>query len=168
MHSRVSLHTRSFKMLSGFLLTVSLLFSVNVPASDTELPNLDSLSWLLGCWKGNGLGGEIEECWLRSPDNRYTSVFQMVKDGQQNFSEIVMISEFDGKLAMRVKHFDPEFNQWESDKAVGASFPFVEIGANFIQFEGLRYELIDELCHVTLDMKNGDAVQQLKFVFRRN
>ena len=114
------------------------------------------------------MGGEVEECWLRSPEGIFTSVFQLVKDGQQQFSEIVMITEFDGKLGMRVKHFDPDFEQWASDKGVGPTFPFVEIGENFIQFEGLRYELIDGVCHVTLDMKNGDEIHQVKFVYTRN
>ena len=92
----------------------------------------------------------------------------MMEDGQQRFSEIVMIAEFDGKLGMRVKHFDPAFNQWESDKVEGLTFPFVEIGKNFIQFEGLRYELIGGVCHVTLDMNKGDEIHQVNFVYTRN
>jgi len=123
---------------------------------------------LTGCWKGTGLGGEVKECWMQSPDSRFTGVFQLTNDGQQQFSEIVMISEHEGTLAMRVKHFDTAFKQWESDDGVGPVFPFVEIGEHFIQFEGLRYELIDGVCHVTLDMKHGDAVQQVSFVYSRD
>ena len=104
---------------------------------------------------------------MKSPDKKYTGVFQMVGDGKQNFSELVMIAEFDGQFAMRVKHFDPGLNQWESDKTDGVTFPFVEMGEDFIQFEGLRYELIDGACHVTLDMKHGDGVRQVNFVYRR-
>jgi hypothetical protein len=150
-----------------FLVLISLFFTSNSFSENPKEPQLGQLSWLTGCWKGTGLGGEVEECWLRSPDNRFTSVFQMMKDGQQRFSEIVMISEFDGKLGMRVKHFDPDFNQWESDKGDGPTFTFVEIGENFIQFEGLRYELIDGVCHVTLDMKKGDETHQVNFVYTR-
>lgn len=78
-----------------------------------------------------------------------------------------MVAEFDGKLGMRVKHFDPAFNQWESDRIEGVTFPFVEIGEKYIQFEGLRYELIDGVCHVTLNMKQGDQVHQVKFIYNR-
>ena len=151
----------------NFLLVFLLIFSSNCLPSETGNPQLDQLSWLTGCWKGTGLGGQVEECWLRSPDDRFTSVFQMMKDGQQQFSEIVMIAKFDGMLGMRVKHFDPEFNQWESDKTEGVTFAFIEIGEHFIQFDGLRYELIDGICHVTLDMKQGDQVHQAKFVYNR-
>ena len=128
----------------------------------------DKLSWLTGCWKGTGLGGEVEECWVRSADEKMTSVFQMTRDGQLQFTEIVMIGEFDGVFAMRVKHFDTAFTQWESDKGTGVSFPFVEMGEHYIQFEGLRYELIDGFCHVTLDMKSGDGVKQVNFKYSRN
>jgi hypothetical protein len=149
-------------------LMASLIFTINCFAQTSDDPQLEQLSWLQGCWKGTGLGGEVEECWVQSPDNKYTSVFQMSKDGQQQFSEIVMIAMFDGKLGMRVKHFDPSLIQWASDELVGHTFAFVEIGENYIQFEGLRYELIDDVCHVTLDMKEGEETHQMKFVYTRN
>ena len=154
--------------LKNILLLTTLTLAANCNAGeDTEL-QFDQLSWLAGCWKGTGLGGEVEECWLRSPDNKFTGLFQLTKGGKQQFSEIVMISEFGGKLGMRVKHFDASFKQWESDQETGPTFPFVGMGENFVQFAGLRYELIDGVCHVTLDMKRGDEVHQMNFVYNRN
>ena len=150
------------------LLIITLFFTASCLANPAHKPQLDQLSWLTGCWKGTGLGGEVEECWVSSPDDKYTSVFQMMKDGQLQFTEIVMINDFDGILGMRVKHFDAAFEQWDSDNGVGPTFPFVEIGENFIQFDGLRYELIDDVLHVTLDMKQGNDIQQVKFVYSRN
>ena len=149
-------------------LAASIIYTTNCFANPVNELQLDKLAWLTGCWKGTGLGGEVEECWLQSPDGKLTSVFQMTKNGQQQFSEIVMIAEFDGKPGMRVKHFDPSFNQWESDQGAGVTFAFVEMGESFIQFDGLRYELIDDTCYVTLDMKNNDEIQQVKFVYTRN
>jgi hypothetical protein len=150
------------------LLVISLIFTSSCLSDTADEPQLEQLAWLTGCWKGTGLGGEVEECWLQSSDKRFTGVFQMMEDGQQQFSEIVMIAEFDGRFGMRVKHFDPGFNQWESDKGVGHTFAFVEMGQHFIQFEGLRYELIDGVCHVTLDMKNGDEIHQVSFILARD
>lgn len=152
----------------ALFIIVSLLYTASSHANPAHKPQLDNLSWLTGCWKGTGLGGVVEECWLRSPDDVFTGVFQLVKDGQQQFSEIVMIAEFDGTLGMRVKHFDADFDQWESDKGVGPTFPFVEMGEHYIQFDGLRYELIDGVLHTTLDMKQGDEIHQAKFIFSRN
>lgn len=153
--------------LRNLLLVTLMLFTANSLANPADGPQLDQLSWLTGCWIGTGLGGEVEECWVSSPDGKYTSVFQMMKDGQLQFTEIVMINEFDGTLGMRVKHFDAAFEQWESDNGVGPTFPFVNIGESFIQFDGLRYELIDGVLHVTLDMKQGDDIHQVKFEYTR-
>lgn len=144
------------------------LLSANVAtASDNEL-SFEAMSWLTGCWKGTGLGGQVEECWLQSDDNRLTGVFQLTKDGKQQFSEIVMIADFDGETGMRVKHFDASFNQWESDQQTGHTFPLVSIDTYSIQFEGLRYELINDVCHVTLNMRTGDAISKVQFVLNRN
>ena len=150
------------------LLLTLLVFTGNCFANSDNKFQSEQLSWLTGCWKGTGLGGEVEECWLQSDDGKFTGVFQMTKNGQQQFSEIVMIAEFDGKPGMRVKHFDPSFKQWASDQGSGPTFPFVEMGPDYIQFEGLRYELIEGVCHVTLDMKEDNEVHQVNFVFTRN
>jgi hypothetical protein len=158
--------------LPALLTLVSLVFTCNCFAAKADGIHADEiqlgqLSWLAGCWKGTGLGGEVNECWVQSAD-KFTGVFQMTIEGQQKFSEIVMVAELDGVLAMRVKHFDAAFNQWASDGEVGVTFPFVAIGENFIQFEGLRYELIEDVCHVTLDMKKAGEVHQVSFVFTRD
>lgn len=89
-----------------FLVLATLVFATNCHAAKPDADQLEQLSWLTGCWEGTGLGGEVEECWMKSPDRRYTGVFQMVGDGKQHFSELVMIAEFDGQFAMRVKHGD--------------------------------------------------------------
>lgn len=154
--------------LPTLIFITSMVFTCNCFADPADEPQLEQLSWLNGCWNGSGLGGVVQECWVSSPDGIFTSVFQLVKDGQQQFSEIVMIAEFDGTLGMRVKHFDTSFNQWESDKYVGVTFPFVEMGENFIQLDGLRYELIDSILHVTLDMKKDNETHQVSFVYTRN
>jgi hypothetical protein len=55
----------------------------------------------------------------------------------------------------------------KSEEGTGVTFPFVEMGENYIPFEGLRYELVDSVCHVTLDMKDGDEVHQVGFKYNR-
>jgi hypothetical protein len=153
--------------LRTFMLVTCLMFTANSFADANDKPRFEQLSWLSGCWKGTGLGGEVGECWMPSADEKLTGVFQMTKDGQLQFSEIVMIAQFDGNFGMRVKHFDPSFNQWAKDKGVGHTFTYVEMGENYIQFEGLRYELINDTLHVTLDMKKGDETQQVSFFLHR-
>lgn len=113
--------------------------------------------WLEGCWTGSGLGGEITECWMSSPDGRMVGAFQHVADGALNFSEILMIGEVDGIQGYHVKHFNADFTGWEArDEAV--SFAFVEAQARRVVFEGLVYELTGEgQLRIALDMHTGDG-----------
>jgi hypothetical protein len=129
---------------------------------------LAAVAWLEGGWAGEGLGGQVEEYWMRAPDGRLTGVFQFLLEGRQVFNEIEMLAEFEDGLAMRVKHFSPELEQWDSDHGVGVSFPVLEIGENFFQCEGLRYELEGEILTVSLDMTGEDGAPKVEnFVMRR-
>lgn len=137
------------------------LLCVTMPASraqDPEAPTpLARAAWLAGCWSGEGLGGQVEECWMRTPDGRLTGAFQFLLEGRQVFNEMVMLAEFEEGIEMRVKHFDPAFEQWESDAGGFVSFPLVEAGESHLQFEGLRYELEGETLTVLLEMHQSDG-----------
>ena len=130
--------------------------------------DFDKLSWLQGCWSGPGFGGTISECWVKTPDQIYTSVFQLEVEGKQVFSEIVSLAEFDGPGQMRVRHFTPGFEQWESDKGSYQSFELVEIGDDYILFEGLEYHLEDDQLSVALDIRGKDGTATThRFVLKR-
>lgn len=148
------------------LVMICLFFSNGVADTGNESIS-DRFSWIHGCWEGSGLGGQITECWLPSGENRFTGVFQLMSEGELQFTEIFMLDVFDGNLGLRVKHFDVSFTQWKSDKQTGATFPLASSGENHVQFEGLRYELIDNNCHITLDMQSGDEVKTVTFVLKR-
>jgi len=119
--------------------------------------DFSSLAWLEGCWSGDGLGGQIEECWISAPDGRLTGVFQLVIDGKQQFSEILMLTSFSGQIGLRVKHFDADFEQWPSDQGVGHTFPFIETGDGYIRFAGLSYERQGDELLVTLQLEDADG-----------
>ncbi len=130
--------------------------------------DFSKLSWLQGCWSGEGFGGTISECWVKSPDQVYTSVFQLAVDGKLAFTEIVSLAEFDKPGQMRVRHFTPGFEQWESDKGSYQSFELVEIGENYALFKGLEYRLDDDRLSVALDIRNKDgSATTHRFVLKR-
>lgn len=60
--------------LSGLLLCTT--------AAADEPADYRALAWREGCWSGEGLGGQISECWMSSPDGRMIGAFQMVSDGE--------------------------------------------------------------------------------------
>jgi len=142
--------------------------------SAEDQPTLDAhgalakARWLEGCWAGEGLGGEVQECWMWSPDGRFTGAFQFVLEGRLVFSEMLALAPFEDGLAYRVKHFSPGFDQWESDEGKYVSFPLLELGENYLQFEGLRYELVGEILEIDLDMHQSDgSIETMEFSMRR-
>lgn len=130
--------------------------------------NFDQLAWLEGCWQGDGLGGEVSECWIRSDDGYYTGVFQLQQEGKLRFTEIVALANFGGSPAMRVRHFSSDFSQWESDQGSYISFPLERITLNRLIFQGLEYHFVEGRLEVRLDMKRRDGtVSVQKFSLRR-
>ena len=128
--------------LATVLLMVSMSCIADGPPGDPPSHAWKKLRWLEGCWRGTGLGGEITECWVGSGNGIYTGVF---------------LADFDGEPAMRVRHFHPDFSQWESDKGTWIRFPLVAIENHRIVFEGLEYRLAEDSIEVSLDMKSRDG-----------
>ena len=145
-----------------------LVVALTLTAMPATAMDFSKLSWLQGCWSGPGFGGTISECWVRSTDQVYTSVFQLEVDGKLAFTEIVSLAEFEQPGQMRVRHFTPGFEQWESDKGSYQSFELREIGDNYILFEGLEYRLEGDELSVALDIRNKDGTATThRFVLTR-
>ena len=113
------------------------------------------LGWLPGCWTGRGLGGEVSECWMPTPDGRLVGVFQYVQDHELVFSEILMMGEAGGIDGYHVKHFNSDMTGWEAQDEF-VSFPLVEINADEAVFEGLVYRH-QEPDHFIVELDIADA-----------
>ncbi len=98
--------------------------------------SIDDLAWLAGYWVGDGLGGTSEELWTPPGGDRMYGVYTLRKEERVVFSEAMMLVETDGSLALRVKHFTPEFVGWE-EKDGFVSFPLVRLGDREAYFSGL-------------------------------
>ena len=148
------------------ILLMLLLLSPTMGQADGK-PDFSRLGWLEGCWRGSGLGGLITECWVRSGDDHFTGVFQLERDDQLVFTEIVALADFDGQPAMRVRHFQPDFSQWESDKGGYISFALVAIEDDLVRFKGLEYRFVDNSLHIALDMGSPGKVSTQRFILER-
>lgn len=135
--------------LSGLLLSST--------AMADDHADFRALAWLEGCWAGEGLGGEVSECWMSTWEGRMLGAFQMVSGGELQFSEMLMLGEAGGVSGYHVKHFNADFTGWEArDEQV--SFPLVALGENRADFEGLSYVLdTDGMLTVSLAMRQADG-----------
>lgn len=146
-------------------LTAVLIHSAAIAEDEVDFR---ALAWLEGCWEGEGLGGQVSECWMSTGDGRMTGAFQMVSDGELQFSEMLMLGEVDGVAGYHVKHFDPDFTGWE-EKDDQVSFAFIQARGTRAEFDGLTYELdADGVLTVSLRFAQGDGTTSIaRFHMRR-
>ncbi|WDI32045.1 DUF6265 family protein [Hyphococcus flavus] len=103
--------------------------------------SVDELAWLVGHWKGSGLGGQSEEFIAPPLDGQMIGAFRQTKaDGSLWFYEFYQIVEDQGSLVMRIKHFNPDLTGWE-EKDDYVAFRLVETSENAVYFDGLTFKM---------------------------
>jgi hypothetical protein len=104
---------------------------------------LQDISWLVGRWVGEGLGGTAEDIIAPASGGQMMGMFRHSKgDGSVNFYEFYVFAEQDGSLTQRLKHFSPPLSAWE-DKDEFVEFPLVAIEEHAAYFDGLSYVLAE-------------------------
>ena len=94
--------------------------------------------------------------------------FKVVRENQPYFYEFVGISEEEGSLTLKVKHFSPELHGWE-DKDGYVSFPLVKLGRHEAYFSGLTYRRTSDTelrAYVAVKQEDGH-LEEIEFVFQR-
>ncbi|WP_300527067.1 DUF6265 family protein [Maricaulis sp.] len=136
--------------------------------STTAQADGDDLSWLEGCWRGEGLGGVVSECWMAGSGGLMIGSFMLESEGELAFTEHLMIGEAGGVDGYHVKHFTSELVGWESREDY-VTFPRVGYSAGRAEWEGLIYQQgADGALSVSLDMRQEDgSVSTIIFTLSR-
>ena len=159
-----------------FLLLVSLLcapawaqeknteHTMKLAAGQAPSPaSVNDMAWLAGRWLGEGMGGQSEEAWGPIYQGRMLGTFTHSEGGKPVFHEFMIVMEVDGKLVVRLKHFNPDLTGWEEkDKFVDFKFVAKKDGAMY--FNGLTYmpDGKDGLkIYVALRKKDGTLHEEL-------
>ncbi len=165
---------------SLIFLLISLLFSLksytqdrfpNVKFYDEKLGSpsatLQDISWIQGHWRGPAFGGVSEEIWTPALGGSMMCAYKLAKDGEVQFYEIETISEENGSLILRLKHFNDDLKGWEEkDKTI--DFRLVKVTPNKVYFDGYTYEKVsdDEInAYVVID-HDGEKIE-VKFSYQR-
>src|ERR1044072_8791649 len=69
---------------------------------------LADMRWLTGHWVGEAFGGRTEELWTEPAGANMAGVYRLVKGEKTIFYELRVVSEVDGSLVFRLKHFDAD------------------------------------------------------------
>ena len=133
-----------------------------------ESASIEDAIFLVGHWQGDGMGGFNEEVWGEPLGGSMLGAFRHLQGDEPSFSEIMQISEDNGTLALRLKHFNPDLTGWE-EKDDMVTFPLVRVEPNeALYFRGLTYRRVsDNLLTIYLALHNRDGVQEVSFELHR-
>lgn len=144
-----------------------------VPAAAQEAPpsaTIGEMAWLEGRWEGEGIGGmRAIESWLPAFGTTMVGTFVQADDaGGIMFSEHMYLTEEQGSLVLRLKHFNPDLTGWE-EAAEMETFPLQALEHCHARFAGLSMRCTgDNGLAITVAVRQADgAVGELVFNFTR-
>ena len=122
------------------------------PATGT----IADMAWLAGHWQGEALGGENEEIWTAPDHGTMLGMYRLVKDGVPIFYELLTLSEHEGSLVIRLKHFNRDMTGWEEKNEV-VEFRLAAKRDGKIFFEGMTFQPEGERLTVFLAIGQKDG-----------
>jgi hypothetical protein len=169
---------RTFRGLIALLVALGL-----VPAHSTEKitertwklsageksppATLADMRWLTGHWTGEAFGGKTEELWTEPAGPNMSGLYRLVKGEKTIFYEIMVVTEENGRLVFRLKHFNADLTGWEEKNEV-RSFPLVAKKDGAMHFEGMSFHPDGDELTVYLAVEHeGKPPQEVTFTYRR-
>jgi len=135
-------HTEKHAMIIAFALAAALSspeIRTLKPGEASPPARIEDVAFLAGRWIGDGLGGCAEEYMALPAGGQMMGMFrQLGAEGALRFYEFYTISEVNGSLLFRIKHFNPDLGGWE-DKDKSTDFALVAIAGETAYFNGLTF-----------------------------
>ena len=117
---------------------------------------IGDVAWLAGYWRGEGLGGAVEEIWSLPSGDRMQGIFTLAREGAPVFSEAMQLVEEEGSLLLKVKHFTPDFVAWE-EKEDHVRFRLVKLAENEAYFSGLTFRRKGDELVIYIVLTSGET-----------
>ncbi len=136
--------------------------------SQSPPATIADVAWLEGHWRAEALGGTADEHWSAPAAGSMMGMFRLIVDDEIKFYEILTISEENGSLLLRIKHFHSNLKGWE-EKDETVDFPLVRLEERTAWFSGLTMKMMDEHqldVYVLSENRNGEKTE-LRFPYLR-
>ena len=134
---------------------------------DSPKASLRDISWIAGHWRGEAFGGITEEIWSPPLGGSMMAVFKHVKDDKVTFYEIIVITEEEGSLILKLKHFHKNLKGWE-EKDETVDFPLVKIESDKVYFDDFTFEKIsDNEINVYVVIGKTGEEEEVKFEYKK-
>lgn len=129
--------------------------------------SIEDAAMLVGSWTGTAFGQRFEETWNPPSAGTMVGMFKLIGDDGVSFYELMLLTEEEGTLFLKVKHFNPDFTAWE-DKADYVTFKLVKKSPNELHFGGLSfYRRSDDRIDGYIVMRNEGGIREHELVYRR-
>jgi len=136
-------------------------------AAGSPKADLGDVAWIAGQWRGEALGGVVEENWSRPFGGSMMAAFKLTVDGQVRFYELETIVEQDDTLLLRLKHFTADLHGWET-KDETVDFRLVKVTGDKVWFDGMTFEKVgDDEMNVYVVIGNPGDEKETRFNYRR-
>ncbi len=128
---------------------------------------INDFSWIAGHWRGEAMGGIIEEVWTPPLAGAMMGSFKLTEGNSVVFYELETLTEENGTVILRLKHFGADLKGWEK-KDDTVDFLLVKFTKNKACFNGLTFELAapNELIIYVVIEENGKS-EEVDFRFTR-
>ncbi|MGH8178779.1 MAG: DUF6265 family protein [Steroidobacter sp.] len=130
--------------------------------------SIEDMAWLSGTWTGSGLGEDNEEIWSAPRHGVMMGMYRMIKEDGPVFYELLTLSETNGSLELRLKHFHADLRGWE-ERDQSLAFPLLARRGERFYFDGITFEPKGDEVTVYLaieDRKSG-SVREEVFRYKR-
>lgn len=108
-------------------------------SAGTSALTANDLAFLAGSWRGEAEGMVFEETWLPPAAGNLTGVFRLVTGDSVDLVEIMTLTEEEGGMTYRLRHFDTALVPWKSE----ADGPMQSSGVTMIDSDRVRFEFDD-------------------------
>jgi len=127
--------------------------------------NISDVAWIAGHWRGEALGGVVEELWSPSLGGSMMGSFKLVSDGATNFYELQTISEESGSLVFRIKHFGNKLEGWE-EKEKPEDLLLLKLTDTRAFFDGVTFEKVsDKKLNIYVVFEQKGHTSEAKFAY---
>lgn len=139
--------------------------------ADGESPpaaTLEDAAWLAGSWTGSAFGKRFEEVWNPPSAGSMIGMFKLFDETGVAFYELLTLTADDGRLSLKVKHFNADFTAWE-EKGDFVEFRLVKHEPDALHFHGISfYRRGPDHIEAWIVMRQGDSVAEHKLEYVRS
>jgi hypothetical protein len=136
---------------------VTFLFLALSLTARAEDPPFDKMSWLVGDWQGEGLGGTVEEFWSAPAGGSMMGCFRLIQDDTIMFYEFFFLAADSAGTVLKLKHFNPDMTGWE-EKDEAVRFDFLGATDSEIRYEALTYRHVaEDSLEITVNLRDEEG-----------